>query len=277
MIIIAEKINATRKSVARALADRDAEAIRRLLMQQAEAGCDYIDLNAGRGVASVDQSIDDMKWLIDLALEATDRPLSLDSPDARVIAAGAAHLGGARPWLLNSINASEESLADMLPVAAGRQAPFIALCMDGHTIADQPEQRVQCAERILERAAALGAKPSAIFFDPLVLPVGNDNQAPNRTLETLRVLKQRVPQAHTIVGLSNVSYGLPVRALINQTFLVGCIFAGVDAAILDPTDRTLRRGLLAAEALAGRDEYCKAYLKAFRAGLLEEKEEGEKT
>ncbi len=276
MIIVAEKINATRKAIARALADRDATSIRRLVRQQTEAGCDYIDLNAGRGVTSVEQAIDDMRWLIDLALDATDRGLSLDSSDPRVIAAGIAHLGPERPWLLNSVNGSEESLATMLPLAVQHGAPFIALCMDGQSVPEEPQARLAVAERIYEQALAQGAQPGVLFFDPLVLPVGTDSMAPQRTLATLRLLRSRFADSHTIVGLSNVSYGLPARGLLNRAFLVGCVFAGLDAAILDATDRPLRQDLMAAEALAGRDDYCRAYLKAYRNGLLADRKKEEK-
>lgn len=272
MLVIAEKINATRKSVAKAMAERDAAFVKNLIHVQDAAGCDYLDLNVGRGGIDSRQAMDDMRWLLDLALDATETPFCVDSSDPKVMNAAAEHLSGRRKWLLNSVNAERESLEKMLPIAAGHKVPLIALAMGGTAVPKEPVARMEACETIYQKAIDLQIPPDQIYFDPLVLPAGADASAPDVAVKTIALIKERFPESKTSVGLSNVSYGLPVRSLVNQAFAVVCVFAGADMAIVDPTDRQMRRIILAAEALSGKDEFCMAYLQAYRQGRLSDEE-----
>jgi 5-methyltetrahydrofolate--homocysteine methyltransferase len=136
--------------------------------------------------------------------------------------------------------------------------------MDEHGIPKTVEERVRACEKVAAACESCGIDLGNVFFDPLVLPVGTDYQQGLVTLQTLRAIKERFPQAKTSIGLSNVSFGLPARAKLNLAFLHMAIFAGLDAAILDPLNDDIMAGLKAGEALVGRDRFCRRYIRAFR-------------
>ena len=255
MILIGEKINASRKSIRTAIGDRDAGSIEQVIRAQDEAGADYIDLNAGTGSGDRDQEAKDLVWLVDVALGCTEKKLALDSSDPTVLCRAADHLAGRRAWMLNSINGEQDHLDDLLPTAAEHAVPVIALAMDERGIPREPSVRVAICERILEAATAAGVDPEQLFFDPLVLPVSTDVTQGRVTLATL--------------GLSNVSYGLPRRPLINQAFLIAALSHGLDSAICDPTDPAIRQAILLGSLLTGRDCYCRRFTRAVRHGTLE--------
>lgn len=268
MITVGEKINATRKSIKRAIAERDTEAIQRQIVAQSEAGASYIDLNAGSGTGDREREAEDLCWLVDVALEHTDKKLSLDAADPEVIARAAEHLGGRRPWLFNSIKGDPQSLEAGLPRVAEAGVPFIALAMSGSGLPKTVDDRLRVAEQIVEAADARGIPHADIFLDPLVLPIATDIAAMPVVLDSLRALKERFPECRTIVGLSNCSHGLPLRKLINAGFLTAALTHGLDAAILDPTSQRTREALLLGELLAGRDRHCRRYTRAVRKGEL---------
>lgn len=269
MILIGEKINATRASVRKALEARDEAFLAGLVREQDRAGASYIDLNSGTGSGSASQESDDMIWLIDLALGATEKPLCVDSADPAVIGAAAGHLSGRRPWMLNSIKGDRKTREALLPLAAEHGIPFVALAMNEDGIPADAEGRLSVCADLFGAAADHGIPPENVFFDPLVLPVVTDVSQGCVTLEVIRAVPGRFPGARTVMGLSNVSHGLPRRALLNRTFLAMAVEAGLDAALCDPTRRALRAEIFAAEALAGRDKNCRRYARAYRRGDLE--------
>lgn len=270
MIIIGEKVNATRKRVKHALEQRDQEWLRDLVTVQTEAGARYIDLNVGTGSGSAAEEIEAMRWLIDLALDATDKPLCIDSADPKVLEAAAAHLAGKRDWMLNSIKGEQQALDEILPLVAEHGVPFVALAMDEDGIARDVETRLQVCHKIFAAAEARGIEGGKIFFDPLVMPVVTDISQGRVTCECLRAIDQQLPDCKTVLGLSNVSHGLPARKQLNQGFLISALMFGLDAAILDPTDSAIRAGVAIGEALAGKDRNCRRYARAYRQGLLGE-------
>jgi 5-methyltetrahydrofolate--homocysteine methyltransferase len=269
MILIGEKINASRKSIRRAIADRDAGGIERVIRAQDEAGADYIDLNAGTGSGDREQEARDLAWLVDVALGCTEKNLSLDSSDPAVLRHAADHLAGRRGWMLNSVNGERDHLDQLLPAAAEHAVPVIALAMDERGIPGEPSVRIAICERILEAATAAGLDAGQLFFDPLALPVSTDVTQGSVTLATLQSLKQRVGQAKTVLGLSNVSHGLPRRSLINQAFLIAALSHGLDSAICDPTDPAIRQARLLGDLLIGRDRHCRRFTRAVRNGTIE--------
>jgi 5-methyltetrahydrofolate--homocysteine methyltransferase len=130
-------------------------------------------------------------------------------------------------------------------------------------------ERYENGSRLVEGLTSAGIPPSDIYLDPLVRPVSTDSQAGVVLLETIRRFRETWPEVHIVCGLSNISYGMPVRRLINQSFLVLALQAGLDAAILDPMDQQLMGLLYATRFLLGKDEYGVDYLKAFRSGRFE--------
>ncbi|MFQ5925084.1 MAG: dihydropteroate synthase [Dehalococcoidia bacterium] len=268
MLIIGERINATSKRVAEAIGHRDAPFLQELARQQADAGAHYLDINAGRGQGS-EQEVEDLKWAIDAVQAATDMPLAIDSSDPRAIKEALAHYRG-NAAIVNSVNAEEGKLAALLPLALEHQADVIALAMDDNGVPQDVEGRLRACDRILERAVAYGVPLERIFLDSLALPLSVDTEQGMVTLRTLEQIKARWPRAKTTLGLSNTSYGLPLRGVINRALLLMAMYLGLDSVILDPLDARLMANIKAARVVLGGDPLCKGYLKDYRKGRIRE-------
>lgn len=264
MIIIGEKINGTIETVRDAILSRDADILGDLARQQASAGADYIDVNVGTGIGDEAEA---MVWAIGVVSEAVDAPLCLDSPDPAVLAAGLDVCGDESPFL-NSVTGISESMDTVLPLAARYSCPLVALAMDEAGIPSSPAERLEVCRVIASRASNAGIEPANLFIDPLVLPLSADCTQGRVTLETLKSIKAEFEGIRTVMGASNVSFGLPRRSLINRSLLGAAVYFGLDAGIIDPGDTELRAAIYAAEALSGSDKFCKAYMKAYRSGLL---------
>jgi len=264
MLIVAERINASRKAIRAALEKLDAEAIANEVRSQDAAGANYIDLNGGTFPG---REAELLCWLVDTAQQATKLPLCLDSPDPVALEAALKRLKGPRP-MINSINLEPERFERMLPLVREHGAKLIALAQGEDVPAASAEGKVELASRLVEELVQTGMALDDIYVDPLVFPVGTDSASGLATVTAMREIMTRYPGVHTICGLTNVSHGLPARKLVNRTFLAGAIANGMDAAIVDPTDVLLMGTLFAAEAVFGRDEYCVNLIEAFQAGKL---------
>ena len=265
MIVIGEKINGTLSAVREAIIARDEESLRTLARIQDVAGADYIDVNVAVGTGEDEART--LGWAIGIVKEATDKPIALDSADPAVLSRGLELCGEDRPFI-NSVNGDEERLSGVLPLVAKYGCPVVALAMDESGIPATPEARLNVCERIMARAVPLGIPAGDLFFDPLVLPISADCDQGRVTLDTLDLIKSRMPEARTVMGLSNVSYGLPRRPVVNRAMLAIAAYHGLDAAVIDPTDGELIAAAMAAEAIASSDRYCRNFMKAFRAGLF---------
>jgi 5-methyltetrahydrofolate--homocysteine methyltransferase len=140
--------------------------------------------------------------------------------------------------------------------------------MDERGIPETAAQRLGVARDMCERLDAHGVASDDIFIDPLVKPIGVAGSAGLEVLDAVRSIKEKEPEVHIISGVSNVSFGLPARKLLNRAFLVMMISAGLDAALVDPLDQDLMSLIVASEALLDKDEFCAGYLGAFRSGKL---------
>ncbi|MDR2656508.1 MAG: dihydropteroate synthase [Oscillospiraceae bacterium] len=265
MIIIGEKINSTLKAVRPAIAKRDAEAIQSLAKRQADAGAAFIDVNAGMFHDAEPETI---AWLVETVQAATDKPFSIDSPNPAAIAAALAVNKNGAP-IINSITDEKARYDAILPLALEYKAKVIALCMDDTGMPEDADGRFTIAARLIDKLTKAGVALSDIFIDPLVRPVSTGSHYGKAAIDTIRRVKTEYPDVHIACGLSNVSFGLPARKLINQTFLVAAMAAGMDGAILDPLDTKLTSLIWASEALLGLDEYCLEYLDKYREGLIE--------
>jgi cobalamin-dependent methionine synthase I len=264
MLIVAERVNASRKAIRAALEKLDAAAIANEVRTQAAAGAHYIDLNGGTFPG---REAELLCWLVDIAQGETQLPLCLDSPDPQALAAALLRIKGERP-MINSINLEPERFDKILPLARQYKAKLIALAQGEGVPAATAVEKVDLAARLVEQLVTGGVVLDDIYVDSLVFPVGTDSNSALATVTAMREIMARFPGVHTICGLTNVSHGLPVRKLVNRTFLAGAIANGMDAAIIDPTDPLLMATLLAAEAVFGRDEYCVNFIEAFQAGKL---------
>ena len=263
MFIIGELINSTRKRIREAVQARDAGYITEIAIKQRDAGAHMLDVNGG--VAG--QEAECLTWLVNVVQEAVDLPLCLDSSDAGALRS-ALPLVRQQP-MINSITDEAERFDAVLPLLKEYKAKVVALCMGAAGPPSGVEDRVATGCRLVDRLTAEGIALDDIYVDPCVLPVSTGPEHGRSVAEAIGQIIARYPGVHTSVGLSNVSFGLPVRKLLNQTFMVLLMSRGLDAAIVDPCDRQLMANIAAAEALLGRDEYCVEYLSAFRAGKLE--------
>jgi len=261
MIIVGELINASRKAIARAIENRDAAAVRQVAKDQAAAGADYIDVNAG---TFVEREAEYLSWLTVTVQQAVDGPCSLDSPDpAALEAALAVHRG---PAMINSISLEKKRYDRLLPIVAGTDLKVVALCMSDEGLPQTVEDRLKIADRLVNGLTRSRVPVENIHVDPLVQPVSVDNRFGVEFMVAVERITAAFPGIHTMCGLSNVSFGLPNRRFLNQTFMAMAIARGLDGAMVDPLDRRLMGIIVAAEALAGRDTYCMRYLRAHRAG-----------
>lgn len=272
MIIIGEKINATRKRIKEAILSHDRETIKKQIANQDDAGAHYIDLNAGTGSGDEQKEIEDMYWLIDIALETSEKALSIDSANPTIIKKAVHYLNNRRPWLINSVKNETHILEELLPLAAQHKASIIALAMDAEGIPETVEQRIEVCRSIYEQAVKVGVLNENIFFDPLVMPISSNHNYGSVTLETLRKIKIDFPESKTTMGISNVSFGLLKRAKINEALLLAAIVNGLDSAICDPTKDGIRKAILLGELIAGKDKFCRRYNRAVRKGEFDKTE-----
>jgi cobalamin-dependent methionine synthase I len=265
MIIVGEKINGTLDDVREALLARDERFVADLAVTQAESGADYIDVNVGTGTAEDESEL--MSWAVDVVMAATEKRVCLDSSDPDVLEAGM-EICKERIPLINSVTGESERLDRVLALVANYSCPVVALAMDDSGIPGTAEGRLEICQKIVAEATGRGIDAGTVFFDPLVLPISADCEQARLTLDTLTLVQREIPGAKTILGLSNVSFGLPGRTLVNAAMVTVATYLGLDAVLMDPTEEELRAAVYAAEAVAGDDRYCKGFMKAFRGGLI---------
>ena len=263
MLIIGEKINGTRKRVGEAVTRRDADFVKELAVEQADAGADFIDVNAG---TSPDREPEDLVWLVEVVQQVVDVPLCLDSssPDALKAAVSAVK----QMPMLNSISAEPQRLENLLPLISDNACKVIALAIDETGMPKGLDGRMTAIRKVLKATRDAGVADDNIYVDPLVLSIATDTNAGEMIFDTLRAIRSEFPNVHITSGLSNISFGLPKRSLINRTFLTLAMAAGMDCAIADPSNQALKEALLATRLLLGRDRFCRDYTEAYRSGII---------
>ena len=264
MLIIGERINSSRKQIAEAISSRNAGFIQNEAKAQVEAEANYIDVNAG---SFIGEEAKHLKWLIEVVQEVTDHPLCIDSPDPEVIKSVLPMVKTAP--MINSITLEPHRLEGILPLVVEYKSKVIALCQTEDSMAETTEDKVEMAGKLVEKATASGVPLDDLYIDPLVYPVATNTESALATLNAIEQIMKQFPGVHTTCGLTNISYGLPNRRLVNRTFLVAAIVRGLDSAIIDPTDKELYGSLKAALMVMGKDEYCMGYIRPFREGRLE--------
>ncbi len=263
MIIVGEKINTSRKKIAEAVTNRDADFIVQVAREQAEAGANFIDVNAG---TFLEKETESLCWLVETVQAQIDLPLCLDSPDPAALSE-AIKLHKGEP-MINSISLEKDRYEALLPVITSHPCNVVALCMTATAMPTSVEERVDAASELIEKLTEKGIPIEKIFVDPLVQPVSVDVRMGKAILGAINKIMQGFPGVNTICGLSNVSFGLPRRSLINRNFLAIAIANGLSGAILDPTDRKIMSTLVTAEMLLGKDDYCEKYIDAYQNGIL---------
>ena len=263
MIIIGEKINGSIPKTAAAIAARDEEYIRMLARTQTEYSSTYIDCCASLNVGELEA----LEWLIGLIMEESDLPIAIDSPDPQVCI-DAMKFCGDRVGLINSVSGEGNKMDIVFPAIADTKWGCVALLSDDNGIPADVEGRMDVFHAIMAKANEYGIAPNRLYIDPLVETLGANPEALETFCETTRLIKEEYPTIHVIGAVSNISFGLPVRKMINIPFMVLAMQAGMDGGILDPTNRDMLGVIYATEALLGEDEYCMEYLDAYRENLF---------
>jgi cobalamin-dependent methionine synthase I len=260
----------------------DAEAalayIDSIVRRQVDAGAHYLDVNVDEVSHRLPEQIETMRWLVDHVSSRADTPLSIDSSNLEIIRAGLEALGDrAGAAMLNSASLERQ---EALGVAAELGCAVVVTGAGAAGMPSDADERVANSSRMVELALSRGIPLDRIYVDPLVFPISVDGRFGNHCLEAFRRLRDRYgPDIHLTGGMSNVSFGLPHRRLLNDAFLLLAVEAGADSGIIDPVtsdparihdlDRDSRPVQLAIDVLTGADRHCRAYLKAYRAGELD--------
>ena len=262
MIIIAEKLNGSIPSCAKAIEARDEDYIRDMAERQSEARADFIDV-----CASVNEGeAETMKWMIDLVQEACDTRISIDSPNPRVLAEVMQYCK--RPGLVNSVSGEGDKMDVIFPAIADTKWSVMALLCDDRGIPEDAEGRIEVLENIMARAKEFGIADDRIYIDPMVEMVCTSEDGISVVLEVIRYVKKHYPKVHVSCAVSNISFNLPVRKHLNQAFTVLAMNAGMDSAVLDPLSRDLMGVIFATDCMLGEDYYCLEYIGAYRDDLF---------
>lgn len=264
MKIISENLHIISKSTKEAVLNRDETYIRGLLSRQIETTPDWIDLNIGPARGAFAGT---MKWLVDIAQDMTDIPLSLDSTNADEVETGMSLAKDSSQWMINSTSADGARLERTTDIAAKYGCNLIALTMNSELgIPKESDRRLELAFEIAGMAEAKGISNDKLYFDPLILPVCVDQTQATEALNTVRMLKESFdPPVMTTIGLSNVSNGCPkiLRPLINRVFMVLAAGCGLDSAIADSFDTELLRINAMLEAQTPENSYDSIYLSLY--------------
>ncbi len=267
-VIIGERINPTGKPrLKEALKAQDMDYVCNLALEQLEKGAMVLDVNVG--VPGVDEPALLTKAV--LALQAiTSVPLQIDTSDYAAMEQ-ALRIYNGRP-LLNSVNGKEEVLTNVLPIAKKYGATLVGLCLDDKGIPETAEERLAIAWKIIDRARAAGIKEQDIFIDPLAMTISTGGQNAVVALSVVQALHAK--GIKTIMGVSNISFGLPARDHVNSTFLAMAMEQGLSAAIMNPKSEAMLDAYYAYGALSNKDFGCKAYLEHFAGVKQESKPQG---
>jgi 5-methyltetrahydrofolate--homocysteine methyltransferase len=253
------------------------EYLRHLVHRQEAAGAAFLDLNVDEiSLKPADQKAA-MAWLVRTVQQMTRLPPAVDSSNIDVIRAGleACDPAAARPML----NSASLERIEALDLARQHAARVVVTAAGGKGMPANAEERVANASRMVDAALAKGLALADIYVDPLIFPISVDKDYGLHSLDAIRSLRAAYgPDIHITGGMSNVSFGIPNRKIINDVFLILAIAAGADSGIIDPVtsrpdevlrlDRGSRAYQLAEDVLLGRDEHCRLYLRAWRKGEL---------
>ena len=261
MLAIGERINGMFKQVAAAIQERKPEPIQELARGQLEAGAEALDVNVGPAAA---EPVEAMAWLVKTIREVTKAPLAIDATNPEVIRKSLELAGPGS--IINSTKGDQAQLDVFIPMAVEHQASLIALTIDENGIPRDANGRSEIALRVVAAAMENGLEPERLMIDSVILPVNVTQPTPGHVLETIRSVKLLSdPPPKTVLGLSNVSQGTRERRLLNRTYLVMALSAGLDAAIVDVFDTELMDAMIASELLLDRAVYCDDFLKAYRS------------
>lgn len=246
--LIGERINPTgRKKLAAEIKDGSFLSVKREALDQVKAGAALLDVNMG--VGGIDQAKAMQRAITEIA-QLTDAPLAIDTSDPVALEAGLRAYPGRA--LINSVSAEKERLEKFIPLAKKYGAAILCLPLTDDGIPKTAAERLAVMDTIIDIAKKAGLQDGDFLLDGLVMTIATDADACNHTLETLRLYREKYGYPATM-GLSNISFGMPNRPLVNSTFFTMCLAAGLDAPIMNPYDESMQNALMASMALLGKD------------------------
>ena len=246
--LIGERINPTgRKKLAAEIKNGSFISVKREAIEQEQAGAQILDVNMG--VAGIDQAEAMKKAVMEIS-QLVNIPLAIDTSDAKALEAGLKAYPGRA--LINSVSAEPDRLKYFIPLAKRYGAAILCLPLSEEGIPKTGKERLVVVQKIIDEAKKYGLKDNDFLLDALVMTIATDKDACNEVLNTLRLYRKYIGAPSTM-GLSNISFGLPNRPLINSTFFAMCLAAGLDAPIMNPYDDSMQNALSAASALLGKD------------------------
>jgi cobalamin-dependent methionine synthase I len=264
MLIVGERINSSRKGIESSIRNRDADFIIKEAKNQVDAGAHVIDVNTA---TLMDKEVESLQWAVQLIQDSIDAPIGIDSPNPFAVSTVLPLCK--QKAMVNSITAEKERYTKLIPFIKKYKCNVVGLCLDDRGMPATTEDRIRIASDLIGKLTQDGVPIDDIYIDPVVTPVSTDTRNGMAVLDAIEAIMKNFPGVHTIFGLSNVSFGLPIRKQLNQTFLVMAMTKGLDAVILDPCDKRIMSNLITTMTLSGKDEYCMNYLTAFREGKFD--------
>ncbi len=254
-VIIGERINPTgKKWLKQALLTGDTDRILKEALKEQEDGAHILDVNAGLpGLCEADK----LKELIPALQAVTDLPLQIDTSDPKAMEQ-AARIYNGRP-MLNSVNGKKESMEAVFPIAKKYGGVVVGLCLDESGIPSSAEGRLKIAEKIIDTAASYGIAKNQIVIDALALTVSTEPESANVTLATLKKVREELGAA-TVLGVSNISFGLPAREVLNASFFAMALQNGLSCGIINPSSQAMRDAYDSYRALCGHDKNCSDFI-----------------
>ncbi|GAB6098350.1 homocysteine S-methyltransferase family protein [Halanaerocella petrolearia] len=256
--IIGERINPTgREKLSDQLAENNMELVSQEATKQVKTEADILDINVG--VPEIDQA-QAMKLALETVHNVVDVPVSIDTTNQEVLETGLQQVVG-KP-LINSVTGEQESLERVLPLANKYGAAVLGLTLDEDGIPPTAQGRLKVARKIVKQAQAIGINKEDIWIDTLALAASAEQERVQETVKAIRLIKDELGVA-TVLGVSNISYGLPVREEVNTAYLAMAIQAGLNAPILDPTSQAMKATVKSSDLLVNRDPAGKRYLESY--------------
>ena len=264
--IIGERINPTGKALfKKALETKDLDYIARQAVEQAQAGADILDVNVGH------LGIDEKEMMIKVVKKVQSvcsLPLQIDSSNAQVIEAALRVYNG-KP-IINSVNGEESKLKEILPLVKKYGGAVLGLALDEKGIPEKAQDRLIIAQKIMDTALKMGIKKEDIFIDCLTLASSAQQDIALETVKAVALIKEKLG-LKTTLGVSNISFGLPERELLNSTFMAMALYAGLDMPIINPNIKAMTDTVFAFNQLCAKDVGSTEYVKRFSGNVTEKK------
>lgn len=262
--VIGERINMTRKRIKEEVWNRNAEYITKQAVRQAKAGATHIDVNAG---GDPSKEVDDMIWLTEVVSSATELPIAFDSTNPTALTEGL-KLCNRPGTIINSITAEKDRIENVLPLVSEYNTGVVALTMNDDGMPEDYDGRMAITRDLVKIVTDAGIGVDRMYVDHLVRPASTNPGQAQLILQAIKSTAEEFPGIHFCMGLSNISFGLPVRNNLNKVFLAMAITAGADGAVMDPNEEGMMTTLYASRAALGLDDFCMDYVTAHREEKL---------